>query len=170
MARIVLVINEVLSKYLPRARKNMARRFGHSRSLLSALDFSTSCRNASRKSCRGVNRKSCRFVNMCICVTQKSCRDTSRKSCLYMFKLAILQRPKYGTAQVQVEYIDNIILRMRISNMVHSRPDSLQSNWTLRRNCFLQKHALSDHCSANMRISEILYKILYTLKSIKRKT
>ena len=160
MARIVLVINEVLSKYLPRARKNMARRFGHSRSLLSALDFSTSCRNASRKSCRGVNRKSCRFVNrkscrgvnrkscrgvnrkscrgvnrkscrfvnMCICVTQKSCRDTSRKSCLYMFKLAILQRPKYGTAQVQVEYIDNIILRMRTSNMVHSRPDSLQSN------------------------------------------
>ena len=66
MARIALVINEVLSKYLPRARKNMARRFGHSRSLLSALDFSTSCRNASRKSCRGVNRKSCRFVHMCI--------------------------------------------------------------------------------------------------------
>ena len=158
MARIVLVINEVLSKYLPRARKNMARRFGHSRSLLSALDFSTSCRNASRKSCRGVNRKSCRFVNMCICVTQKSCRDTSRKSCICL-SWKSYRDPSMKTAQVQVEYIDNIILRMRISNMVHSRPDSLQSNWTLRRNCFLQKHALSDHCSANMRISEILYKI-----------
>ena len=158
MARIVLVINEVLSKYLPRARKNMARRFGQSRSRLSALDFSTSCRNASRKSCRGVNRKSCRFVNMCICVTQKSCRDTSRKSCICL-SWKSYRDPSMKTAQVQVEYIDNIILRMRISNMVHSRPDSLQSNWTLRRNCFLQKHALSDHCSANMRISEILYKI-----------
>ena len=127
MARIVLVINEVLSKYLPRTRKNMARRFGHSRSLLSALDFSTSCRNASRKSCRGVNRKSCRFVNMCICVTQKSCRDTSRKSCICL-SWKSYRDPSMKTAQVQVEYIDNIILRMRISNMVHSRPDSLQSN------------------------------------------
>ena len=139
-------------------RKNMARRFGHSRSLLSALDFSTSCRNASRKSCRGVNRKSCRGVNMCICVTQKSCRDTSRKSCICL-SWKSYRDPSMKTAQVQVEYIDNIILRMRISDMVHSRPDSLQSNWRLRRNCFLQKHALSDHCSANMRISEILYKI-----------
>ena len=138
--------------------KNMARRFRQSRSLLSALDFSTSCRNASRKSCRAVNRKSCRFVNRCICVTQKSCRDTSRKSCICL-SWKSYRDSSMKTAQVQVEYIDTIIVRIRILNMVYSRPDSLQSNWTLRRNCFLQKHALSDHCSANMRISEILHKI-----------